>query len=62
MQGQTGSACSVPEKDSSDLQRWAPLVLQDVQADAAQLVDVWVVDLCEKTDLPQMNHVAHSIR
>ncbi len=40
-----------PEKDGSDLQRGTPLVLEDVQADAAQLVDVWVVDLREEPDL-----------
>ena len=44
-----------PEKDGSNLQRGAPLVLEDIQANAAQLVDIWVVDLCEEADL-------HSLR
>jgi hypothetical protein len=33
------------EQHGSNLQSWRPLVLQDVQADSAELVDVGVVDL-----------------
>ena len=33
------------EEDRSDLESGGPLVLQDVEADSAKLVDVWVVDL-----------------
>lgn len=42
---------AAPEQHCADLQRGAPLVLQDVQADAAQLVDVGVVDLGEEAHL-----------
>jgi len=33
------------EQHRSDLQRWGPLVLEDVQTDSTKLVDVGVVDL-----------------
>ena len=39
------------EQDSSDLQRGTPFVLEDVQADSAQLVDIGMVDSCDKPDL-----------
>ena len=40
-----------PEKYCADLQRRTPLVFEDIEADAAQLVDVGVIDLGQKTDL-----------
>ena len=40
-----------PDQDGADLKGGAPLVLQDVQADAAQLVNVGVVDFGEEADL-----------
>eukprot|EP01006_Ploeotia_vitrea_P044530 TRINITY_DN66836_c1_g1_i2.p1 TRINITY_DN66836_c1_g1~~TRINITY_DN66836_c1_g1_i2.p1 ORF type:complete len:150 (+),score=17.12 TRINITY_DN66836_c1_g1_i2:40-489(+) len=39
------------EADLVDLQRRRPLVLEDVQADAAELVDVGVVDLGQEAHL-----------
>lgn len=39
------------EQHRADLQRRAPLVFQDVQADSAQFVDVRVVDLREEADV-----------
>ena len=36
---------------SFDLQGWGPLVLQNVKADSAELVDVRVVDPCDESDL-----------
>ena len=39
------------EEDGADLQRRAPLVLQDVQADAPQPIDVRVIDLGEEAHL-----------
>jgi hypothetical protein len=39
------------EQHRSDLKRWGPLVLDDVQADSAQLVDIWVVDLGDEKHL-----------
>ena len=39
------------EKDGSDLKSWAPLFLQDVEADPAKLVYVWVVDPRDEPDL-----------
>ncbi len=41
-----------PQEYGADLQGRAPLVLQDVQAYPAQLVDVWVVDFCQESHLP----------
>ena len=41
----------VPEQDGADLQGGAPLVFEDVKADAAQFVDVWMIDLCKESDL-----------
>ena len=40
-----------PEQHRADLQRGAPLVLENIEADAAQLVDIRVVDLCEEPHL-----------
>ena len=39
------------EKDGSDLKSRAPLFLQDVEADPAKLVYVWVVDPRDEPDL-----------
>lgn len=39
------------DQHGSDLQGRGPLVLKDVEADAAELVYVWVVDLGEEADL-----------
>ena len=39
------------QQDRSDLEGWAPLVLQDVEADASKLVDVGVVDLRAEENL-----------
>lgn len=39
------------EQDRSDLKRRRPLVLQDVEADSAELVDVRVVDLRSEENL-----------
>jgi hypothetical protein len=40
-----------PQQHGADLQGRAPLVLEDVQADAAQLVNIGVVDLGQETHL-----------
>jgi hypothetical protein len=40
-----------PQKHGADLQRRAPLVFQDVKADAAEPVHIGVVDLGQETDL-----------
>lgn len=40
-----------PEKYSADLQRRAPLVLQNVKANASELVHIGVVDSGEEADL-----------
>ena len=40
-----------PEEHRADLQGWAPLVLQNIEADTTKLVYVWVVDLCQEADL-----------
>lgn len=39
------------EENRPDLESGRPLVLQDVQADSAELVDVWVVDLGSEENL-----------
>lgn len=39
------------EKHRPDLEGGGPLVLEDVEADTAQLVDVWVVDFCQEANL-----------
>ena len=39
------------EQDGADLQGGAPLILEDIQADPAQLVDVRVVDAGDEADL-----------
>ena len=39
------------QEDGSDLKGWGPLVLENVQANSAKLVDVWVVDLGSEEDL-----------
>ena len=39
------------KEDCSDLKSRAPFVLQNVQADSAQLVNVGVVDTGDKSDL-----------
>jgi len=43
--------CLDGQEDSSDLQGRGPVVLEHIQADPAQLVDVWMVDLGEEADL-----------
>ena len=40
-----------------DGQRWAPLIPQNIQADAAIRVDVWVVDACREVDLGRLERV-----
>ena len=47
-----------PEEDCSDLESGAPLVLEDVKADAAELVDVGVVDLGEESHFRRFEWVA----
>ena len=39
------------EKDGSNLKSRTPFLLQDVEADSAKLVYVWVVDPCDEPDL-----------
>ena len=39
------------EEHSLDLEGWGPLVLEDVKADTAELVDIWVVDLGSEENL-----------
>ena len=39
------------EKNGSNLKCWGPLVLENIQADSAKLVDIWVVDLGSEQDL-----------
>ena len=39
------------EQDGSDLKSRTPLFLQDVEADSAKLVYVWVVDPRDEPDL-----------
>ena len=39
------------QEDGSDLKGWGPLVLENVQANSAKLVDVWVVDLGSEENL-----------
>ena len=39
------------EEHGADLEGWRPLVLEDVEADTAELVDVGVVDLRQETGL-----------
>jgi hypothetical protein len=41
----------LPEQHRANLQRRAPLVLQDVQADATEFVHVGVVNFSQKTHL-----------
>ena len=36
---------------SFDLESWRPLVLEDIKADATELVDVWMVDLSSEENL-----------
>lgn len=43
--------CLDGEEDSADLKSWRPVAFEDVEADAAELVNVWVVDLGEETNL-----------
>ncbi len=45
------STGSIPQQHCADLKRGAPLVLEDIKANASQLVNVGVVDLCQKPDL-----------
>lgn len=44
-------ACLDAEKHRPDLEGGGPLVLEDVEADTAQLVDVRVVDFCQEANL-----------
>lgn len=53
---------AAPQQHGADLQRGAPLVLQDVEADAPQLVDVGVVDLGQETDLGEACGRGESMR
>ena len=39
------------EEDGSNLKSGTPFFLQDVKADSAKLVYVWVVDPCYEPDL-----------
>ena len=41
----------IPQQDRPYLQRWAPFVLKNVQADAPKFVNVRVVDLCYEPNL-----------
>jgi len=45
------------EEDGANLQGWGPVALQDVQANAAELVDVGVVDLGEEADFGRRHGV-----
>ena len=49
--GRGGQFMSVPELYEETQGALAPLTLQDIEADAAQLVDVGVVDLGQEADL-----------
>ena len=46
-----GHQCLNGQQNRSDLQGWGPLVLEDIEADAAKLVDVGVVDLGSEKNL-----------
>ena len=46
------------EENCADLESRAPLVFEDVQADATQLVNVWVVD---PGDEPYLHNVMYEI-
>mgnify|MGYP006117881361 CR=1 FL=1 len=39
------------EEDSSDLEGWWPLVLQDIKADSTKLINIWVVDFGSEKNL-----------
>lgn len=45
------------EEDGADLEGGGPAVLEDVEADAAELVDVGVVDLGQEADLGRRHRV-----
>ena len=45
------------EEDRSDLESGTPLVLQDIEADTAELVNVGVVDLSSEKDLGRSHGV-----
>lgn len=49
---------SKPEKHRADLQCRAPLVFEDVQADAPKLVHIWVVNLSQEADFRRLKRVA----
>lgn len=42
---------ALPQQNCADLQCWAPLVFENVQADAAKLVNVGVVDFGQEAHL-----------
>lgn len=42
-----------PQQNRPYLQSRTPFVFQDVQADAAELVNIWMIDLCQEADLCQ---------
>jgi hypothetical protein len=50
------------QQDSANLQRRAPLVLENVEADAAQLVNVGMVDLCQKAHFGGCKEVTYVFR
>jgi len=39
------------EKDSSNLESWRPVALENIQADTAELVNVGMVDLSQESNL-----------
>lgn len=39
------------EKDSSNLEGWGPLVLEDIKTDSTKLIDIWMVDLSSEKNL-----------
>lgn len=49
-----------PEKYCADLQCWAPLVLQNVEAYSAKLVNIGVVYLCQESDLHSAFHLLYT--
>lgn len=45
------------QQHGADLQRRAPLVLENVEADAPQPVNVWVIDTCDEAHLRRRHRV-----
>ena len=46
-----GSRVAIPQQDCANLKSRAPLVLQDVKTYPSQLVNIWVVYLCQEAHL-----------